>query len=798
MTSSFLKKLRVATPKPDRFLFRGGLDLVTPSNDVPPGYLREGQNVEIDINNGYTTPKGYEVFDGQAAPSDGNYSILNVTITGTFSNGDTVTGDTDGATGVIVTGGVVTSGAQDYLVLTKVTGTFNASEDLSVSSVVEGNTDATQVQDGASSNKLHAQYKNLAADVYRADIAAVPGEGNVLGVWMLSDVVYALRNRISWGTVTLTGGGSGSVDGITVNSVEVMNGAETFDTDLTTTATNVATSINAKTSSPNYTATSVGQVITIRALVENTFTVTSSTTTITSTDANMSGHGTTTEMYKSSATGWTLVQLGFELAFTSGGTTEITEGQTITGATSAATAVTTRVMLESGTWAAGTAAGKFIFAVQTGTFQSENINVGASTNLATIAGDSSANSLLADGRYEFITNNFGGQSGADRIYGVDTVNRGFEFDGTVFCPIKSGMTSDKPTHLVEFKNHLFFSFAGSAQHSGIGTPYAFTVVTGASELALGDNITAFKEQPGGTPQASDQGAASLAIFSRNRIRMLYGASSTDWQLVGYREEVGAYAYSVQEFGMTMMLDDRGVANLETVAAFGNFQHNSLSRLIQPWVNERKIRINASCIARDKSQFRLFFSDKKALFVTTNNRKVIGMVPQLYADEVKCIASLEDATGAEVIYFGSSDGKVYQDEKGTSHDGDEIEVIASLHYYHSGTPRVEKGYKDVSFEASGGGYAEFNFTFELGYASTSIPQPGTTTETTNFSSAKWDSFTWDAFIWDGQTLLPSNLTLEGESENISFIIKSSSDYFSPVVFNGALIHTQPRRQLRAGE
>jgi hypothetical protein len=101
---------------------------------------------------------------------------------------------------------------------------------------------------------------------------------------------------ISAGSVTLDTGASGSVDGITVNSVEIMSGAEAFDTDLATTAANVAANINANTSIPDYKAAVLsGAVITIYAdhpgTGPNGFTVTSSVTTITTTDVDM---GTTT------------------------------------------------------------------------------------------------------------------------------------------------------------------------------------------------------------------------------------------------------------------------------------------------------------------------------------------------------------------------------------------------------------------------------------------------------------------------------------------------------------------------
>ena len=97
------------------------------------------------------------------------------------------------------------------------------------------------------------------------------------------------------GTVTLSSGASGSVNGITVNSVQIMSGAVNFDTDLTTTATAITANINAHTSSPNYTATSLGAVITIiafNAAGANTFAVATTVTTIATSNVNLSGEAT--------------------------------------------------------------------------------------------------------------------------------------------------------------------------------------------------------------------------------------------------------------------------------------------------------------------------------------------------------------------------------------------------------------------------------------------------------------------------------------------------------------------------
>ena len=95
------------------------------------------------------------------------------------------------------------------------------------------------------------------------------------------------------GTVTLTGGAAGAVNGITVNGVQIMSGAVAFIVDLSTTAAAVATNINLFTSSPDYTAAAVGPVITITAVTANGTTngyaVVPSVTTITATSTDMAG-----------------------------------------------------------------------------------------------------------------------------------------------------------------------------------------------------------------------------------------------------------------------------------------------------------------------------------------------------------------------------------------------------------------------------------------------------------------------------------------------------------------------------
>ncbi|MCV0395473.1 MAG: hypothetical protein K5872_22255 [Rhizobiaceae bacterium] len=81
--------------------------------------------------------------------------------------------------------------------------------------------------------------------------------------------------------------------------------------------------------------------------------------------------------------------------FSSGGTTEIVAGDKIVGATSGAQAWVREVLEYSGTWAGGDAAGFFVVDMISGTFQSENVDVGSDTNLATVTANVVHNVAIA-------------------------------------------------------------------------------------------------------------------------------------------------------------------------------------------------------------------------------------------------------------------------------------------------------------------------------------------------------------------------------------------------------------------
>lgn len=503
--------------------------------------------------------------------------------------------------------------------------------------------------------------------------------------------------------------------------------------------------------------------------------------------------GTAAVLHKQSTSGWTAVTMSREVAFTSGGTTEIVAGNTITGATSAATAVVGRVVLTSGTWGAGTAAGYFYLNSQTGTFQAENLNVGASPNLATIAGNSSTITLTAGGRYEFVNANFGGATGTYRMYGASGVHKAFEFDGTTFAFVTTGMTADTPTYVIAHKNQLFLSFGPSAQHSSPGNPFNWSVVVGtAGEIACGDDITGFATVPG-----SETGAA-LLMKTNDRTLVLYGNGTNDWVLVPYSDEAGGKARTLQTMGSPVCLDSQGLVMLATTQDFGNFQSSVISDSIRPALKDIIPNAIASCIVREKNQYRIFFTGGGAFYLTFKGRKLLGITQIDMTDAVTCITSGEGSGGTEEIYFGSSDGYVYQMDTGTSFDGDPIPWNMALGYDNLNAPRQLKSFTFCSPIIEGEGYCEVNFSYTVGYGSTEFATPDDQEIVAALSSGVfWDDFTWDSFTWDGVGVEPSMADVTGTAENISLFFGGSSDEFLTFTISGAMLHYKPRREMRTG-
>lgn len=476
--------------------------------------------------------------------------------------------------------------------------------------------------------------------------------------------------------------------------------------------------------------------------------------------------GTAAAIYKSSSVGWTAVALQYEIRFTAGGTTQPAEGATLTKG--AVTATIKRVVQESGDWATNTAAGRVILlAPSGGSFTAGAATVGAIT--LTLSGAETAITLLPNGKYQFEVTNFRGQLASKRIYGADGVNRAFEFDGDILVPIETKAITDTPKFVRDHQGHLVVAIGSSLMLSGPGTPYKFTATAGGLELATSDEIT------GMLVQAGDQTTAAMAVFGRNSSGMLYGTSIANFNYKKFATMTGALPYMQANLDQSYVWDDRGVMTLAAGQEYGNFKQATLTANIADYLTARKAKGVMSCVSTDRSQFRLFFSDGSALYLTIVNGRMIGAMPQLFRTAFSCVWNGEDASGLEETFAGGTDGYLYQLDIGTSFDGAPISHSLVLAQNFMKAPTISKQFRNGHIEIDAERYVEFFVGYAVRYGSGKVFQPIQVDVNNALRLVPaWDTFVWDQFIWDGIAKGPIEISVKGKGEAIQMAFTGSSD------------------------
>jgi hypothetical protein len=505
-------------------------------------------------------------------------------------------------------------------------------------------------------------------------------------------------------------------------------------------------------------------------------------------------------MWKSTGSGWSSVDLGVSVSFTTGLAAGIAEGATLTGATSAATGTVRRVIVTSGTFAANNAVGRIILTGVTGTYSNgEFLQVSASTR-ATASAASTAITLLPGGKYEFQNYNFYGASNLKRMYGCDGVNKAFEFDGTAFVPIITGMANDTPKHLACHKNYLFLAFAGgSLQFSALGNPISWSVVLGAGEIGLGDEITALV--PGYQ--------STMPVFGRNKTAILYGdvfgGSGADASLKVLSEEAGCIEWTMQLLSTPVFVDDRGIRSLQAVQDFGNFSIGTLSTNIKPILDRYKklgVYPVQSVAIRETNQYRLFMSNGDGLIMDMSRVAAGGNVEftnfKLTKNSVdlvvSAVSSCEDNSGNEVITFGSTDGYVYRMESGTSYDGYAVTAYVRLPFAHFRKPTIEKRYHKATIECSTTSQIALSIAADFSYGSLDLPSLSALSLNVSGGGGFWDESNWSQFLWsqiEGQ----AEAYIPGIGTNISVLVSSQETYSDPHTLHGIVFHYSDRKLKR---
>lgn len=463
-------------------------------------------------------------------------------------------------------------------------------------------------------------------------------------------------------------------------------------------------------------------------------------------------------IYKSTGAGWVEVDLLYEVSFTAG-TSEYTEGETLTQGGVSSTV--RRVALETGVWGS-TAAGRFIIDAPTG----GNFTAGAAVGggACTLSGAATIITLAPDGVVKSDVSNFTSSLDRTRIYGCDGVNREFELGDDILVPLTTGMGSVRAGAVKCHKSHVFFGFRGSIQHSSIGSPYAWSAVTGATELGTGDVVNDF------VPVGGSETAAALMVLCQNSLFVLYGNSSADWKLAPLSRVNGAARGTAQDAGGVIALDSPGVVRYPASQDFGNFAWDVMSRKIGSIASGQSSA--CSVFIPTSARYRVFFTDGTGISGLVTGARTMEFTLIDYAISVKCAVTRE-MDGAQRTFIADDDGWVYECDVGRSFAGETIRSAARLNSLSQRAPAVLKQYIGGEVECQAQGAMTLSVSAEFYDGDEDIAPMDATDIPVSGGGFRWDITNWDEAYWDTPGIGRKRVALEGQGAMVSVTIASES-------------------------
>ena len=329
-------------------------------------------------------------------------------------------------------------------------------------------------------------------------------------------------------------------------------------------------------------------------------------------------------------------------------------------------------------------------------------------------------------------------------------------------------------------------------YSVYNNPNNFTGV-GAGSVSISDTIVGirgFRED--------------LIVFCENSIHKLVNINDTsNIRVDPIAENVGCLSgYSIQEIGGDLIfLAPDGLRTVAGTARIGDVELGTVSKQIQPILTNLAENINtytiASVVLREKSQYRLFYSDTSGSAAASAQRGIIGTLrpngfqwSETRGLEVTEIGSGFNENGIEEYYHGDTNGYVHVHDSGNSFDGSDILARFGTPDYDYGDLGTLKTLHYLKVSASAEGVVSPDVQVRFDYGSTDTPQPpnlfdlGTIDPPSIFGEAVFNT---NVFGGAENPLVRIPLQGSGNSNNFTII---SDDSKAPYTINGFYVDFIP--------
>lgn len=325
------------------------------------------------------------------------------------------------------------------------------------------------------------------------------------------------------------------------------------------------------------------------------------------------------------------------------------------------------------------------------------------------------------GRYDFANFNF---NNTEKVIWCDGANRPSSYDNTTVTDL-SNAPSD-PEFVAIYKNHVFFGgMSTNPQEVVFSSPFDetdYSAANGAGSVRVDSAVKKLKV-------FRDR----LFIFCEDEIFFLAGSSVADFQLQPVTRNIGCVdGFSVQEIaGDIVYLAPDGLRTIAGTEKIGDVELGTVSKAIQPRLDNIDTDRISSVVIRNKTQYRLFFPDDAGAVAAQPG--IIGVIKSgveggmgwEYADlkGIKpsyCTSGF--ISGTETVLHGGYDGYVYKQESGDDFDGTNIQAIYRSPDFTMGDAGIRKMMQRIIWNYDNEGAVDSKFRIRYDFNSSDVPQP----------------------------------------------------------------------------
>jgi len=327
------------------------------------------------------------------------------------------------------------------------------------------------------------------------------------------------------------------------------------------------------------------------------------------------------------------------------------------------------------------------------------------------------------GRYDFTNFNF---DNTEKVIFCDGANNASSYNNTAVTDLNAAGAPADPKFVAIFRDHVFFGgMSTNPQEIVFTAPYDetdFSTANGAGSIRFESavrRIKSFRER--------------LFVFCEDQIYLVTGSSIADFAVQPVTRNIGCVdGFSIQEIGGDLIyLAPDGLRTVAGTQKNDDIELGTVSKQIQPRLDNVSTDRISSLVIRKKSQYRLFFPGDTQLessapgVIGVIKAGVEGGIGWEYSD-IKGIKPSCCATGfingVETVLHGGYDGYVYQQEIGDTFNGTNIQAIYQGPDFTMGDAGIRKMMQRIIWNYDNEGNVDADFRVRYDFSSSAVPQP----------------------------------------------------------------------------